>query len=165
MKLAHIPPGEFVMGSPETEAGRVGHETQHKVILTRGFYIGINTVTQAQWKAVMGESASRFKGDDLPVDEVLWNDAVTFCKELSEKEGKRYRLPTEAEWEYACRACTTRVMVRPRWVKRVGTAATATPKRHIPPVRNNPTPGACTTCTATFGSGVATGTASILMTR
>ena len=107
MKLAFIPPGEFVMGSPKTEAGREGHETQHKVTLTKGFHLGIHTVTQAQWKAVMGESASRFKGDNLPVDEVLWRDAAAFCKKLSEKEGRAYRLPTEAEWEYACRAGTT----------------------------------------------------------
>jgi len=107
MKLAYIRPGGFMMGSPETEAGRVGHETQHKVTLTKGYFIGIHTVTQAQWKAVMGASVSRFKGDDLPVDEVLWDDAATFCKKLSEKEGKLYRLPTEAEWEYACRAGTT----------------------------------------------------------
>ena len=107
MNLAYIAPGEFAMGSPKTESGREGHETQHKVTLTKGFYIGIYTVTQAQWKAVMGEGASRFKGDDLPVDEVLWTDAVIFCKKLSEKEGRRYRLPTEAEWEYACRAGTT----------------------------------------------------------
>ena len=109
MKLAYIPSGEFVMGSPETEAGRVDHETRHKVTLAKGYYIGIHTVTQAQWKVLMGDSASRFKGDDLPVDEVLWDDAVTFCKRLSEKEGKRYRLPTEAEWEYACRAETATV--------------------------------------------------------
>ncbi|MCY2931705.1 MAG: formylglycine-generating enzyme family protein [Planctomycetota bacterium] len=109
MTLAYIPPGEFVMGSPPTEDGRAEHETQHKVTLTQGFYIGIHTVTQAQWKAVMGDSASRFKGDDLPVDEVVWDDAATFCKRLGQKEGKPYRLPTEAEWEYACRAGTTTV--------------------------------------------------------
>jgi len=107
MKLAYIPPGEFTMGSPKTEAGRSADETQHKVTLTKGCSIGIHPVTQAQWKAVMGESASRFKGDDLPVDEVLWKDVVNFCKKLSEKEGRRYRLPTSAEWEYACRAGTT----------------------------------------------------------
>jgi len=107
MKLAYIPPGEFTMGSPKSEAGRSGDEIQHKVTLTKGCYLGIHPVTQAQWKAVMGDSASRFKGDDLPIDEVLWSDAVTFCKKLSEKEGRRYRLPTSAEWEYACRAVTT----------------------------------------------------------
>lgn len=107
MRFAYIPPGEFTMGSPKTETGRSGDETQHQVTLTKGWHLGIHPVTQAQWKAVMGgDSASRFKADDLPVDEVLWNDAVTFCKKLSEKEGRRYRLPTSAEWEYACRAGT-----------------------------------------------------------
>ena len=109
MKLAYIAPGEFLMGSPKTEVGREGHETQHKVTLTKGYFIGVYTVTQAQWRAVMGEGASRFKGDNLPVDEVVWSDAVSFCKKLSEKEGRRYRLPTEAEWEFACRAGTTTV--------------------------------------------------------
>lgn len=108
MRFAYIPPGEFTMGSPKTEAGRSADETLHQVTLTKGWHLGIHPVTQAQWKSVMGgDSASRFKGDDLPVDEVLWNDAVTFCKKLSEKEGRRYRLPTSAEWEYACRAGTT----------------------------------------------------------
>ena len=109
MKLVYLPPGEFTMGSPRTEVGREGHETPHQVTLTKGFFIGIYPVTQAQWKAIMGEGSSRFQGDELPVDEVLWSDAVIFCKKLSEKEGKTYRLPTEAEWEYACRAGTTTV--------------------------------------------------------
>ena len=63
-------------------------------------------VTQSQWKAVMGNNPSHFQGDDLPVECVLWSDAVAFCGKLGEKEGRKYRLPTEAEWEYACRAGT-----------------------------------------------------------
>jgi formylglycine-generating enzyme required for sulfatase activity len=66
--------------------------------------MGVTEVTQAQWKAIMRHNPSKFKGDDLPVENVTWNGAVEFCKRLSHISGKRYRLPTEAEWEYACRA-------------------------------------------------------------
>ncbi len=104
MKLAYIPAGTFYMGSPPDEKGRQDDEFQHRVKLTRPFRIGVTEVTQAQWNAVMGSARSYLKGDNLPVDKMSWKDAVTFCEKLSEKEGKTYRLPTEAEWEYACRA-------------------------------------------------------------
>ncbi len=108
MKLAYIPAGEFVMGSPSNEANRNSDEgPQHRVKISREFYMGICEVTQAQYKAVIGSNPSNFKGDNLPVEGVSWNDAVDFCKKLSQKEGKTYRLPTEAEWEYACRAGST----------------------------------------------------------
>lgn len=110
MKLVYIPPtgpDGFLMGSPATEVRRSRDERQHRVILTRGFWMGTTEVIQKQWKAVMGNNPSCFKGDDLPVERVSWNDAVEFCEKLSLKEGKHYRLPTEAEWEYACRAGTT----------------------------------------------------------
>ena len=102
MKFACIPAGEFDMGSPETEAGREDNETLHRVKITKPFMMAITIVTQSQWKALMGGNPSHSKGDDLPVEQVNWDDAVLFCKEISEKEGKSYRLPTEAEWEYAC---------------------------------------------------------------
>ena len=108
MKLVFIPPGEFMMGSPEDEEGRLEHEgPQHRVKITKGFYMGATEVTQAQWKAVMGNNPSSFKGDNLPVENVSWNGAMDFCRKLSAMEGKTYRLPTEAEWEYACRAGST----------------------------------------------------------
>ncbi|MFH1024246.1 MAG: formylglycine-generating enzyme family protein [Planctomycetota bacterium] len=108
MTLVWIPPGEFMMGSPDNEPGRGEDEgPQHKVKITKGFYMGATEVTQAQWKAVMGDNPSNFKGDDLPVEQVSWNDCQVFLKKFSDKEGKTYRLPTEAEWEYACRAGTT----------------------------------------------------------
>ncbi|MBI4604137.1 MAG: SUMF1/EgtB/PvdO family nonheme iron enzyme [Planctomycetes bacterium] len=107
MRLAYMPPGEFLMGSPPGEEGRGVDETQHRVRITRPFYLGVTEVTQAQWKAVMGTSPSSFKGDKLPVEQVSWEDAKEFCRKLSEREGKSYRLPTEAEWEYACRVGTT----------------------------------------------------------
>ncbi len=107
MKLIEIKPGEFTMGSPETEKDREDDETQHKVKITKPFMLGVHEVTQKQWQAVMGNNPSYFKGDDLPVETVSWDDATEFCRKLSEKEGKKYRLPMEAEWEYACRAGTT----------------------------------------------------------
>ncbi|OQX08654.1 MAG: hypothetical protein BWK80_47925, partial [Desulfobacteraceae bacterium IS3] len=131
MEFVWIPPGEFMMGSPEGEPGRYDNERLHRVKLIRGFYIQTTPVTQGQWKALMKNNPSRFKdgGDDCPVEMVSWNDAQEFIKklnldsarlpsevetrlpvgELSPAVGERsrtYRLPTEAEWEYACRAGT-----------------------------------------------------------
>jgi formylglycine-generating enzyme required for sulfatase activity len=107
MKLVLIQPGEFVMGSPVDESGRDNGERQHPVRITRAFYMGVTEVTQRQWKAVMGGNPSRFIGDDLPVEQISANTAVEFCQRLSAKTGKPFRLPTEAEWEYACRAGST----------------------------------------------------------
>jgi formylglycine-generating enzyme required for sulfatase activity len=110
--LVLIPPGKFTMGTPVDERGPDDNEgPQHKVTLSRAFYMGITPVTQGQWKALMGAnnnpSSSIYSfGDDSPVNNVSWNDAVDFCNKLSKKESKIYRLPTEAEWEYACRAGT-----------------------------------------------------------
>ena len=108
-EFVYIEPGTFMMGSPENEPGRDSDEIQHKVTLTKGFYMQTTEVTQGQWKAVMGNNPSSFKdcGDDCPVENVSWEDAQEFIKKLSRKEGKEYRLPTEAEWEYAARAGTT----------------------------------------------------------
>jgi len=106
MEFVWIPPGEFMMGSPEDEPGRNDDETLHRVKLTRGFYMQTTTVTQGQWKALMGNNPSYFKdgGDKCPVERVSWDDAQEFMKNLNQAEKKEYRLPTEAEWEYACRA-------------------------------------------------------------
>jgi formylglycine-generating enzyme required for sulfatase activity/tRNA A-37 threonylcarbamoyl transferase component Bud32 len=110
MKFAWCPPGTFLMGSPSSEEQREwfedADETQHRVTLTRGYWLSIHPVTQAQWQAVMGSNPSRFKGDTLPVETVSWNDCQKFVKRLGQKTGKRFRLPTEAEWEHACRAGT-----------------------------------------------------------
>ena len=108
MKFVWIPPGNFMMGSPKEEKERQDNETQHKVTLTKGFYMGVYTVTQEQWQEVMGNNPSHFKGEkNLPVEKVSWDDCQEFIKKLREKDKKPYRLPTEAEWEYACRAGTT----------------------------------------------------------
>ena len=116
MKLVLIPKGTFMMGSPVSEELRQEDETQHEVTISKDYYLGVYEVTQAQYEKVMGKNPSHFQGAvvgnenaDLPVDNVSWNDAVVFCEKLSDlpeekKAGRLYRLPTEAEWEYACRA-------------------------------------------------------------
>ena len=107
MKFVWISPGNFMMGSPKEEKERDANETQHKVTLTKGFYMGVHLVTQEQWQAVMGKNPSHFKGEKtLPVENVTWEDCQEFIKKLREKDKKPYRLPTEAEWEYSCRAGT-----------------------------------------------------------
>jgi formylglycine-generating enzyme len=111
MTLNKIPAGTFMMGSPESEADRVDDETQHRVTISKPFYMQTTEVTQGQWKAVMSYEPWKGQldvneGPDYPAVYVSWNDAVAYCKKLSEKKGKTYRLPTEAEWEYACRAGT-----------------------------------------------------------
>ena len=110
MKFVWIPPGTFIRGTPEgEERGEVvNDETQHKVTLTKGFYMGVYPVTQEQWQAVMGNNPSKFKGEkNLPVDTVSWDDCQEFIKKLRAKDKKPYRLPSEAEREYSCRAGTT----------------------------------------------------------
>ncbi len=110
MRFVYIPPGTFMMGSPENEPNRDKDETLHKVTLTKGFYMQTTEVTQGQWKAIMGKNPSKFYdcGDNCPVEQVSWDDAQTFIRKLNENEGtSKYRLPTEAEWEYAARAGTT----------------------------------------------------------
>jgi sulfatase modifying factor 1 len=107
MKFAWIPAGTFMMGSPTKEKGRSKYETQHMVTLTKGFYLAIHPVTQAAWQEVMGNNPSYFQGSDLPVEEVTWDDCRKFLRKLSKRDGHGYRLPTEAEWEFACRAGTT----------------------------------------------------------
>lgn len=101
MKLALIPKGEFMMGS---ENGADDEKPVHRVAILKPFYMGIHEVTQSQYQAVMGQNPSNFKGADLPVEQVSWNDAAEFCRKLSARTGKTVRLPTEAEWAYACRA-------------------------------------------------------------
>lgn len=104
MSFAYVPAGRIVMGSAWDEPNRQYDEYPHPVNLTKGFWMSTTEVTQGQWKAVMGDSRSHFSGDQLPVESVSWSEAVAFCERLSRKEGRAFRLPTEAEWEYACRA-------------------------------------------------------------
>lgn len=106
MQFVRVPAGKFVMGSPEKEQFRNQDETPHLVKLSRAFLIQETEVTQAQWKAVMGSNPSFFVdcGDNCPVERVSWNDVTRFLEALNKRGEGRYRLPTEAEWEYACRA-------------------------------------------------------------
>ena len=107
MKLCLIPAGEFMMGaSPGDGDAEASEFPRHQVDISRSFYMGIYEVTQGQYEQVMGTNPSSFKGADRPVEGVSWDDAVAFCRRLSEITGEKYRLPTEAEWEYACRAET-----------------------------------------------------------
>ena len=107
LDLVLIPAGKFMMGSPASEVGRVNNETQHEVTFTKPFYMGKYEVTQEQYEAVMGNNPSSTKGGKLPVTDVSREDCQEFITKLNAKPDGRYRLPTEAEWEYACRAGTT----------------------------------------------------------
>ncbi len=107
IEMVEIPAGNFLMGSPTSEESHFTSESpQHKVTLN-AFWMSRSPVTQAQWVSVMGENPSHFKGNDLPVESVSWYDAMDFCRRLSEQTGDIYTLPSEAQWEYACRAGTT----------------------------------------------------------
>jgi formylglycine-generating enzyme required for sulfatase activity len=113
MRLVLVPAGEFTMGSPaDDEYSYADDRPQHRVRITKAFYLGVCEVTQGQYEAVMGSrpwSGQQCvkEGADYPASYVNWEDAVAFCEKLSAKEGRTYRLPTEAEWEYACRAGST----------------------------------------------------------
>ncbi len=115
LEMVWCPPGTFEMGSPDDELGRDAKETRHTVVLTHGFWIGRYEVTQPQYQAVMGMNPSSFKGGDRPVDSVSFRNAQNICERMTMNEkvagrlpkGYLYTLPTEAQWEYACRAGTT----------------------------------------------------------
>lgn len=119
MKFVWIRPGTFLMGSPKQERGRNDVEVEHSVELTKGFFMGVYPVTQGEWHTVLIRdyvkpwegfdlaNPSRFRSEKSPVETVSWDDCQLFIKKLREKDRQRYRLPTEAEWEYACRAGTT----------------------------------------------------------
>lgn len=105
LELNLIAPGTFIMGSGPGEDGRYNNEDPaHEVRILSPFWMGKYPITQAQWQAVMGFNPSRFKGDQLPVEQISWTDAHDFAKRLQELTGYAFRLPNEAEWEYACRA-------------------------------------------------------------
>ncbi len=100
IEFVWIPAGSFVMGDEYAKPA-------HRVTLSKGFWLGKYEVTQAQWQSVMRSNPASFKGDDLPVETVSWNDCQAFIQRLNDIGNGKYRLPTEAEWEYACRAGTT----------------------------------------------------------
>ena len=162
MKLNLIPAGSFMMGRAENEND---DETNHKVTITKDFYMQTAEVTQGQWKALMGTEPWKGKdytkvGPNYAASYVSWNDAVAYCKKLSEKEAKTYRLPTEAEWEYACRAGTKTTWSFGDDEKELGDYAWYNQntfdvgEKYAHEVRlKKPMRLGCTTCTATFGNG------------
>jgi len=116
LEMVAIPGGSFVMGSPDDEPQRFDDESPRHLVDVAAFLMGKFPVTQAQWRAVAGlpkintdldPDPSGFKGTNRPVERVSWDEAMEFCRRLSKKTGRNYRLPSEAEWEYACRAGTT----------------------------------------------------------
>ncbi|HUQ68517.1 MAG TPA: SUMF1/EgtB/PvdO family nonheme iron enzyme [Planctomycetaceae bacterium] len=114
IKFCWCPPGDFEMGSSETSSDHQLNESQHKVTLSRGFWMQQTELTQNQYQQLMGSNPAFYKGEQNPVDSVTWNEANEFARRLSElppekKAGNLFRLPTEAEWEYACRAGSTTV--------------------------------------------------------
>ena len=108
LEMVQIPGGTFTMGSPKSEAERDDFiESPQRQVKVPGFFMGRYEVTQAQYQAIMGNNPAKFKGANRPVENVSWDGAVEFCKKISQRTGRNYRLPSEAEWEYACRAGTT----------------------------------------------------------
>ena len=111
MEMIYVAPGSFMMGSPTSEEDRDDDETRHRVTLTKGFWLGKYEITQAQWQSVMGENPSKFKGANRPVEDVSWEDCQRFIAKVNAEARRQFgggaRLPTEAEWEYACRAGST----------------------------------------------------------
>jgi len=108
LEMVGLPAGQFLMGSPDSDPDARDNEKPQHQVKVNSFAIGKYPVTQAQYQAVMGTNPSRFQNNPQnPVEDVSWNDAQAFCQKLSQITGKTYRLPTEAEWEYACRAGTT----------------------------------------------------------
>jgi formylglycine-generating enzyme required for sulfatase activity len=103
----YCPAGMFTMGSPKNEKNRSDNEeAQHEVQLTKGFWLGETEVTQEQWEKITGKNPSHFKGQKLPVECVSWNECRKYIEQLNDNapEGYKFALPTEAQWEYACRA-------------------------------------------------------------
>ena len=185
MDMIFCPPGTFTMGSPTNEAGRGADETQHQVTLTNGFYLGKYEVTQAQYETVMTGNSEGLNAkpsnwpnnNDRPVEKVSWNDVQVFLSRLNDMEqtagrlpaGWKYVLPTEAQWEYACRAGTTTAY---SWGNDInstranynwdGGATELILNKPVMLVSMRPTRGAFLTCTEMFGNGSTTGRRTIL---
>jgi formylglycine-generating enzyme required for sulfatase activity len=106
MEFRLIQPGHFSMGSPASERGRRAHEQLHAVTLTRAYYLQTTLLTQSQWRQVMSAQPARFQAPEHPVEQVSWDDCQALIQRLNQGGEGRYRLPSEAEWEYACRAGT-----------------------------------------------------------
>ena len=171
LDMIWVEPGTFTMGSPTSEAGRGAYENETQVTLTQGFYLGKYEVTQAQYEAVMTDNnaslsptPSSYTGSDRPVERVSWDDIQIFLERLNEQEannlppGWAYVLPTEAQWEYACRAGTTNVYF---WgmisMPRLPTTIQMSARLQMS-APTGPTPGGFSICTETSGNGPRIGT-------
>ena len=173
MKFAWIPPGTFLMGSPANEPERSDDETQHGVTLTKGFHLGIYQVTRAQWQAVMGANPSNFKGEsNLPVENVSWHDCVAFCGRWARRTARptacrRRRIgstPAAPGRPRRSTSATRSPSIKPITIAIIPMAPTrrgSTARRQHRWAASRQTPGVCTTCTATSGSGARIGTAPI----
>jgi formylglycine-generating enzyme required for sulfatase activity len=120
--MRYIPAGSFIMGSPANELGREDDEVQHKVTISKAFYMGETEVTQELWQAVIGNNPAKHKGSKRPVERVSWCDCHDFIQKLNSMTRKRFRLPTEAEWEYACRAGTQTALYTGKNLTTIGSA-------------------------------------------
>ena len=166
LELIFIPAGEFLMGSPDADIDAQSCEQpQHRVRITKPFYLGKRLVTQEQWEAVMGDNPSRFKGPQKPVEQVSWEDCQQFLDRLNAMPcsgGGKFHLPTEAQWEYACRAGSdSRYSFgddQDQLVRMRGTRTTPAAKR-TRWGRKSRTPADSATSTGTCGSGARIGTA------
>jgi formylglycine-generating enzyme required for sulfatase activity len=107
LELVFVPGGKFFMGSPETEKERDIDEGPQREVTINPFFIGKYPILQTQWEIVMGKNPSHYRGEGLPAENINWYDCIEYCQKLSQLTGKKFRLPSEAEWEYACRAGTT----------------------------------------------------------
>ena len=172
MTFGLVTAGTFQMGTPLTETGREAQEVPHGVTLTKSFYLGRHEVTQAQWTAVMGTNPSRFQGcDACPVERVSLHDVEAFIARLNERSGPGFRLPTEAEWEKACRAGSAEPFGRTATLGSADANIEGTyPPAPQPGSRGEkrrrsasslPTRSGCSTCRATSGSGRRIGTVCI----
>jgi formylglycine-generating enzyme required for sulfatase activity len=170
MTFTWIPPGSSLMGSPPDEEERQESEMQHRVTRTEGFWLGVHPITQAQWRWALGGNPSHFTGEELPVEEVSWNDCQDFCAKLAKETGLRFGLPSEAQWEYACRAGTTSPFFFGQTLSTdqanyagnytYGKGQKGVHREQTTPVGSfPPTPGGSSTCTATSSSGAWTGMA------
>jgi uncharacterized caspase-like protein len=160
-----IPGGRFLMGSPASETDRSASEGPQRWVDVPRFAMGKFEVTQRQWEAVMGSNPSRFRncGPDCPVENVSWNDAQEYVRRLSQRTGQNYRLPSEAEWEYAARAGTTTAY---HWGDAFDAGRLNRGGGPIASAASAQTPLVCTTCTATSGNGYRTyGTTTTLAHR
>ena len=157
MEMVWCAPGKFEMGSPADESGRFDNEMRHTVTITKGFWIGKYEVTQRQWVSVMRTNGSRFKNPDNPVENLSWHDCMVFIKRVNAELKGLARLPTEAEWEYACRAGSDAPVAGNGVLADMAWYDLNSDNQAHEVGKNKPNAWGCTTCTGTCWSGAPTG--------